>query len=299
MDYFGPLLVTVGRRHEKRWGVIFTCLTTRGVYLELASSLDTDACIMAVRNFSNRWGSPKEIWSDNGTNMRGAEAELGRSLVDLDKKRLNECTQSYLPGNIRTKWHFITPKAPHMGGAWERLIRIAKCVIYSCLKDKAPKDDVLRSFLVEAEGILNSRPLTYMPFDNESQEAITPNHILKAGRITVTPGVFENKFYQKRWKISQQLADEFWHRFVLEYLPDLTKRAKWCQDGKEVCLGDVVIIIDETAPRNTWEKGIIHQLHPSADGKVRSASVRTASTIRKRPVSKLAILVPAKSNNFS
>ena len=35
VDLFGPLTVKWGRRTAKRWGCLFTCLTTRAVYLEV------------------------------------------------------------------------------------------------------------------------------------------------------------------------------------------------------------------------------------------------------------------------
>ncbi|XP_070068035.1 uncharacterized protein [Drosophila takahashii] len=84
IDYFGPMLVSVGRRREKRWVVIFTCLTIRAVHLELANSLDTASCVMVIRNFINRRGSPREIYSDNGTNFKAAEKIICEESLRID-----------------------------------------------------------------------------------------------------------------------------------------------------------------------------------------------------------------------
>ena len=76
IDFFGPLYVAVGRRKEKRWGVLFTCLTVRAIHIEVAHSLDTSSCIMCIQNFISRRGSPKEIYTDNGTNFKSVERVL-------------------------------------------------------------------------------------------------------------------------------------------------------------------------------------------------------------------------------
>ena len=39
LNYFGSLTGSVGRRHEKRYGALFTCFTTQAVHLELVSSV--------------------------------------------------------------------------------------------------------------------------------------------------------------------------------------------------------------------------------------------------------------------
>lgn len=65
-----------GRSLVKRYGVIFTCLVIRAVHIEVASSLDTDSFINALRHFIVRRGQVKNLRSDNGTNFIGAEREL-------------------------------------------------------------------------------------------------------------------------------------------------------------------------------------------------------------------------------
>ena len=72
-DYFGPFFVKQGRASVKRFGCIFTCLTTRAVHLEVAHSLTADSFINALRQFICRRMKPHTVFSDNGANLIGAE----------------------------------------------------------------------------------------------------------------------------------------------------------------------------------------------------------------------------------
>ena len=75
LDYFGPFYVSVKRSTEKRWGFLFTCLTTRAVHFEVVPSMDTGSCVMGIERFVARRGIPSVIWSDNGTNFVATEKE--------------------------------------------------------------------------------------------------------------------------------------------------------------------------------------------------------------------------------
>ena len=90
-DYFGPYNVKVGRsKTAKHYGVIFTCLNTRAVHLELAVDLTTMEFIQVLRRFFSIRGYPAVILSDNGTQMVGAANELGEMVKDLDGNQLGE-----------------------------------------------------------------------------------------------------------------------------------------------------------------------------------------------------------------
>ncbi|XP_055522667.1 uncharacterized protein LOC129716852 [Wyeomyia smithii] len=270
IDYFGPIEVSVGRRKEKRWVALFTCLTVRAVHLEVAYSLTTESCKMAIRRFVKWRGSPREIFSDNGTNFVGANREL--------LKEINIACADTFTG-AKTQWSFNPPSAPHMGGAWERM---------------KLTDEVLHTALIEAENLINSRPITYVSTNvKEDKEALTPNHFLR-GRSSVECLPSRNperlaETLQSSYSNAQQLADGFWERWQHEYLPTLNKRTKWFVDQRNVAIGDLVFVADGEK-RYTWERGIVTKVLAGTDGRIRSASVRTSRGEKLRPVSRLAVL---------
>lgn len=162
VDYFGPLLVSTGRRSEKRWVLLATCPTTRAIHLQIVHSMTTNSCIMAIRNVMARRGTPAVIYSDRGTNFQGACSELETAMANLDNDKLaKEFTTS------RTSWKFIPPASPHMGGTWERLVRTVKQNLDRIKPSESISYEVLENMLTEVENIINSRPLTLIPIDSD------------------------------------------------------------------------------------------------------------------------------------
>ncbi|XP_037868119.1 uncharacterized protein LOC119628748 [Bombyx mori] len=243
LDYFGPIIVKVGRRHEKRWVALFTCLTVRSIHLELVHDLTTSSVLMSLRRLIARRGCPSIIFSDNATTFRGADRELKRAVQSIDKDELITF------GSIRhLEWRFIAPDAPHMGGCWERLVRSVKTSLRVTLKTRTPNDQTLMTLLTEAEFMVNSRPLTYVPLDFDDDLPLTPNDFLlpKTEFIDHPFGMFTDHDLLKRtWRESQRLADLIWKRWVKEYLPTLTRRDKWYRDSdRPLAIGDVVVVVD-------------------------------------------------------
>ena len=88
--YFGPFYVSVKRPSEKRWGFLFTCLTTRAVHFEVVPSMDTSSCVMGIERFVSRRGTPSVIWSDNGTNFVATEKELLQNVLEWNHQSIAE-----------------------------------------------------------------------------------------------------------------------------------------------------------------------------------------------------------------
>ena len=161
IDYFRPFHTTTGTRNRtsKHWGVIFTCLTSRAIHLDIVDSLSMDACINALERFLSQYADATiAFYSDNGTNFQGTDNAMKRM---HDKNLHHEFQRYFRPRRI--SWHFNTPSSTSQGGAWERLIRSVRRLLSNLLVDPQIlpiKPDYLCTMLVGAQKILNAHPLT-------------------------------------------------------------------------------------------------------------------------------------------
>jgi hypothetical protein len=285
VDFFGPFFVTVGRRTEKRYGVLFTCLTIRAIHLEIAHDLSTSSCIMAIRRMVARRGAVRRMFSDNGTNLRGADRELREAVLQLDNSEFRDVLVTEL-----IEWHFIPPASLHMGGAWERMIGTVKRALQTVIAHQRINDEILLTVFAEVECIINNRPLTFVSDDHVDPMSITPNHLLiGASNLASSPGVFgaDDNNLRRRWRISQFLTDQFWKRWLKEYVPTLVNRSKWHKNQQNLAEGDVAVINDPTLPRNLWPLGIVENVLPGLDGVVRTVDVKTTKGLIRRPAVKV------------
>ncbi len=288
IDCFGPFYVKRGRGREKRYGCIYTCLTTRAIHIEKLYSMDTDSFINSLRRFIARRGPPDVIRSDNGTNFVGGQRELREA---VDQWNASAKCKDYLLLN-HIEWYFNPPFASHMGGVWERQIRTVRKVLNAIMKDTVLDDQQLDTLFCEVESIVNSRPITPVSSDPKDYEPLTPNHLLtlRVGQVA-PPGLFDkHDIYRRRWRHVQLLADHFWRRWVREYLPLLQLRQKWLVSKPNLCEGDIVLIMDEQLPRKAWPLARITKVFTGRDGLVRSAQVKTQYSVLTRPVHKLCLL---------
>ncbi len=130
----------------------------------------------------------------------------------------------------RIQFQFNPPAAPYFGGVWEREVRSVKSALYTTVGTQSVPEAVLLTVLLEVEAILNSKPLGYVSSDVADTDPVTPNSLLMGRPDGSLPQVIypESELLSRRpRRHSQVLADNFWSRFIRNYLPGLQTRQKW------------------------------------------------------------------------
>ena len=307
IDAFGPFEVKDRRTVLKRWGIIFTCMYSRGIHIELIDDLSADSYLQALRRFESIRGPITTIFCDGGTNFLGGRNQQERDLLMMTDSKL----KSYLMDNKIT-YKVNSPTASHQGGVWERQIRCVRA-IFNSLRGKFSQrltTEALRTTFCEVMAAINNRPLSAISL-TEKDPIITVNRLLTAKtKFTAPPpGDFESDeiYGQKMFRKSQQLAQEFWEMWNTQYLTKVEIRSRWESPCPDLKVGDLVLIIDNQEPRNQWKNGRVLAVHQGPDGMVRKVSVMVGTadldnkgkpnakrTILERPIQKLVYLMSPK-----
>ena len=120
--------------------------------MEMAWSLYTYGFVNALTRMVARRGWLRDMLNDNGTN--------------------------FISGCKEINWHRNPPTAPHFGGVFERVIRSVKQAVNTVLGNVDVNGKELQTVFTGAESLINSRPLTQLGNDPNSELVLMPNHFL-------------------------------------------------------------------------------------------------------------------------
>ncbi|UYV82191.1 hypothetical protein LAZ67_21001303 [Cordylochernes scorpioides] len=264
IDFAGPFLmkpnIKISKVKLKSYVALFVCFCTKAIHIEIVSDLSSAAFLAALKRFISRRGKPSDIFSDNGTNFRGANNIL-REQFDI----LKSSTIQKLISNERINWHFIPPSAPNFGGIWEAGIKSFKFHLLRCLKSQILTYEELSTLTTQIEACLNSRPICPLSLDSDDFNPLTPGHFLIGRPLTALPESNDDDVpinYLDRWSLNQKIKNE----------------------------GDLILLKDTISPPAMyWSLGRITKVFPRADGKVRVVEKKHQ---RKRANSVCDILGP-------
>lgn len=180
VDYAEPLemkiLETNQSTKQKYWIVIFVCLKTRAVHIDLVTSLTIIDFIACYERFIAKRGRCERMYSDNGTTFVGAAKEIRKSYIIWNEKEGDEiAAQLSMRG---TEWKFMTPAAPHQGSIYEAAVKSMKYHFTRVVGQKVLTCNQVVTLLAHIEAILNSRPLYPLTDDPNDIQALTPGHFL-------------------------------------------------------------------------------------------------------------------------
>jgi len=299
LDLFGPFDIkgeANKRSRSKGWGVIFTCMLSRAVHLDLSTSQDTESFLLVLRRFISIRGSPVKLRSDPGSQLEAADKEMQQAMSNLSGKLLAEFS---VVNHI--DWDFGPSDGPWHNGCTESLIKSVKKSLKIVVGEQVLSFSEMQTALFEVASLVNERPIGRHPTVADDGVYLSPNDLLLARSSNKIPaGPFNlttNKYIRHRFV--QKITDAFWRKWTEEFFPSLIVQQKWHTRYRNVKVGDVVLIQETGMIKGKWRMGKVNKADPSPrDGFVRKVNIQYKNpgaksfTTINRPVQRIVVIVP-------
>lgn len=303
IDYGGPFITLLyeGKRcrsYTKSYFVLFICMATKAVHLEVVTDATTEKFMMALRRFMSVRGKVTSIYCDNATNFHGANNEIKAFYDMLNSDATKTALERELtPQQISFK--FICASSPHTGGIWESNVKAVKFHMKRIMGLTKLNFEEFYTLIKQIEACLNSKPLCKMSETPEDFEFLTPGHFLTGDSLVSIP---EPNFGTtslnrlSRYQLTQRMFQDFWKVYQKIVYGDLQVRHKWHKLRDNIKIGDVVLVKDDNLPPLQWKMGRIVDIFPGKNNEVRQVELKCNNHNIRRTVHKLCLL-PIHAND--
>ena len=304
MDLVGPVSCRGDvnpRTTKKTWGLVIEDVNSGAVHLDVVSDYSTNAVLMSLRRFGSLRGWPGTIQSDPGSQLESASGKLENWWSTFGASLRN------LAGEKNFTWNISPANSPWRQGKAERRIGVVKRLLRVAVGDSRLSPLEFQTVLMEIANICNEQPIGLSkPRTDGSYTVITPNQLLLGRSSNVLPddaALCSDLPVAARYRLVNHVTTVFWQKWCSEVAPRYVFRQKWHEKSRNLCVGDLVMICEATQIKSKYKLGLIETVHMSADGCVRSATVKytnisgdgRCSHVRvQRSVQRLVLVLPVE-----
>jgi hypothetical protein len=121
LDFAGPFeLIAAGRgkARPKTYPLLFTCLQTQAVHLELTQAMSMSGTLNAISRFVDIRGMPTSILSDNFSTFFSKDKDIENWVRTIQLDDLISTTKA------KVHWYFIPPREPHHESVYECMVGV-------------------------------------------------------------------------------------------------------------------------------------------------------------------------------
>ena len=275
MDLFGPFVCRsdVNKRSSiKVWGIVVIDRNSGAVHCDVLLDYSAQEVIKALRRFSSLRGWPVRITSDPGSQLSSSSGKL-ESWFEGMKGQLAD-----LASSMKFTWQISPANSPWRQGRCESRIKSLKRLILIAAGSTRLSPIELQTVLFEVANLSNERPIGLMktPREDGTFKVITPNTLLMGRSKNSVPddaNLGDHMKKSDRYELIQQVTSDFWVRWAQEVTPQHVIRQKWHELGRNLQIGDIVLLHDKSPLKGHYTLGIVESVNLGRDRLVRSCEV--------------------------
>ena len=260
VDIAGPFYAIVRRTSIKVWALVLVCISTTATSITAMECYDTKSFVKALLRHSARYGYPKYLLPDHGSQLVKGCSDAKFSFFDLQKTL--HTSQSF-----EVRISAVQNSEEH--GLVERRIRTLREILDRLAPGKKASALDWETVFCEISNVINSLPLAMMrrlKSQDEVADFVTPNTLLLGRNNNREPaGTFQFSSNVGRIiEVNRDIIEDF-YQILFSLWQFLIPRAKvsgrWRVSLDKLACGDIVMFQKtKTRARDGWQMGRIVEI---------------------------------------
>lgn len=256
------------RTTVKIWLVVYCCCSTSAVMINVMDDYSSTAFIQSFTRFSTRYGFPKKVFCDEGSQLVKGSKTMKLNFTDIKTQMFRE----------RSVEFETCPVGGHnVNGKVERKIKEINQSLEKAVTNQRFSILQWETLASTIANTINNLPLAVgNVVEVENMDLITPNRLILGRNNNRSPvgNLIVSDNPSKLLKTNSKIYDAWFENWLLSHVPKLMQQTKWFSQDRNLQVGDVVLFTKvDSAISKTYTYGMVKSVEIGNDGNVRRVLV--------------------------